>query len=88
MIKVFSKAGCPQCDQAKALLKQHGYSYEEVRIDEDNNAREFLISAGHRSVPQLYVGNELLVEGGFQGLRNMTTKQIALRIREINEHQY
>lgn len=85
MIKVFSKDGCPYCDQAKALLKRHGYDFEEVRIDLDNDARNFVIEQGHRTVPQLYVGNTLLVEGGYQGLSKMTTKQIALRIREINE---
>ena len=83
---MFSKAGCPQCDQAKALLKRHGYDYEEVRIDEDDTARNFLIGEAHRAVPQLYVGDTLLVEGGIRGLAGMTTKQIALRIREINEH--
>lgn len=85
MIKVFCKAGCPQCDQAKALLKKHGYSFEEVRIDLDDDARNFLINEGHRSVPQIYVEDKLLVEGGLQGLSGMTTKQIAVKIREIDE---
>ena len=83
MIKVFSKEGCPQCDKAKAILTRHGYEYEEVRIDLDEDARNFLVNSGHRSVPQLYVDDTLLVEGGFEGLKDMTTKQIALRIREI-----
>lgn len=86
MIKVFSKEGCPYCEQAKALLERHGYEYEEVRIDLDDDARNFVIGQGHRTVPQLYVGETLLVEGGYQGLAGMTTKQIALRIREINEN--
>lgn len=83
MIKVFSKEGCPYCEDAKALLSRHGYEYEEVRIDLDEDARTFLVNAGHRTVPQLYVNETLLVEGGFDGLKDMTTKQIALRIREI-----
>lgn len=85
MIKVFSKEGCPYCDMAKALLKKHGYEYEEVRIDLDQSAKEFLVSKGHRTVPQLYVNETILVEGGYDGLSKLTTKQIALRIREINE---
>ena len=84
MIKVYCKAGCPQCDFAKVALKRHGYKYAEVRIDEDDTARSFLIESGHRSVPKIYVNDNLLVEGGFAGLDKMTTKQIALRIREIN----
>jgi glutaredoxin 3 len=84
MIKVYSKENCPQCVKAKTLLKRHGYSFEEVRIDEDDAARNFLLAEGHRSVPQLYVDEMLLVEGGFAAFERMTTKQIALRIREIN----
>ena len=84
MIKIFSKAGCPYCEYAKVALKQHGYTYDEIRIDEDAAAKEFVLGEGHKSVPQLYVGDTLLVEGGFQGLNKMTTKEIAIRIREIN----
>jgi len=84
MIKVFSKEGCPQCDRAKALLTRHGFIYDEVRIDENEEAREFVISEGHRSVPQLYVNESLLVEGGFTGLKELTIKQIQQRINEIN----
>lgn len=84
MIKVYSKAGCPQCDVAKAWLTQHGYTYEEVRIDEDDTAKEFLLGEGHRSVPQMYLDKQLLIEGGAPALKQMTTKQLALRIREVN----
>lgn len=84
MIKIFSKEGCPHCDIAKTILSQHGYTYEEVRIDVDAEAREFITGKGHKTVPQIYVGETLLVEGGAAGLKKMTTKQIALRIREIH----
>jgi len=84
MIKIYSKAGCPQCDVAKALLAKHGYTYEEIRIDEDDTARDFLLEEGHRSVPQMYIGEQLLIIGGAPALKQMTTKQLALRIREIN----
>jgi len=84
MIKVFSKAGCPHCDIAKAVLKRHGYKYEEIRIDEDEDAKEFVLGKGHRTVPQIYLDNKLLVEGGASGLKKLTTKQLAIRIREVN----
>ena len=64
---------------------KHGYTYEEVRVDLDPEARQFLIDNGHRTVPQIYVGDTILVEGGYDGLSKLTTKQIALKIREINE---
>jgi glutaredoxin 3 len=68
MITIYSKAHCPFCDKAKALLKLKGVEYTEVRIDEDDQAREFILEQGHRTVPQIYRDGKLLVEGGFQGL--------------------
>jgi glutaredoxin len=43
-------------------------TFEEVKIDEDNAARDFVLAAGHRTVPQIYKDGKLLVEGGYQGL--------------------
>jgi glutaredoxin 3 len=68
MITVYSKAHCPFCDKAKALLKLKGIDYTEIRIDEDEDARNFIVGQGHRTVPQIYRNGELLVEGGYQGL--------------------
>jgi len=68
MITVYSKNNCPYCVQAKKLLDSKGVTYQEIKIDEDPAAREFIVSEGHRTVPQIYQDNTLLVEGGFQGL--------------------
>jgi glutaredoxin 3 len=69
MITVYSKNNCPFCDQAKNLLKLKGIDYSEIKIDENAVAREFVLSKGHRTVPQIYKDGLLLVEGGFQGLQ-------------------
>jgi len=68
MITVYSKNNCPFCVKAKNLLTIRGVDFEEVKIDEDPEARDFVLSEGHRSVPQIYRDGKLLVEGGFQGL--------------------
>lgn len=68
-LTVYSKTNCPQCDQAKHLLKTLELPFEEVKIDTDLTAREFLLQEGHRSVPQIYQGNSLFVQNGFQGLK-------------------
>ena len=68
MITVYSKNNCPFCVQAKNLLKLKGFEYEEIKIDEVPEAREFVLAEGHRTVPQIYQDGKLLVEGGFQGL--------------------
>ena len=69
MITVYSKNNCPFCVQAKSLLQLKGVEFEEVKIDETPEAREFVLAEGHRTVPQIYKDGKLLVEGGFQGLK-------------------
>lgn len=68
MITVYSKNNCPFCVKAKNLLTIKGVDFEEVKIDENPEARDFVLGEGHRSVPQIYHDGKLLVEGGFQGL--------------------
>jgi glutaredoxin 3 len=68
VITVYSKNNCPFCVQAKNLLKLKGVEFQEVKIDEDTDAREFVLAEGHRTVPQIYKDGKLLVEGGYQGL--------------------
>jgi glutaredoxin 3 len=68
MLTVYSKNNCPFCDKAKYLLETKGIAYEEVKIDETPEAREFVMSEGHRTVPQIYKDGKLLVEGGYMGL--------------------
>lgn len=72
MITVYSKNNCPFCVQAKNLLQLKGIEFEEVKIDESTEAREFVLGEGHRTVPQIYKDGKLLVEGGFQGLKKQT----------------
>jgi glutaredoxin len=69
VITVYSKNNCPFCTQAKNLLTRKGVQFEEINIDLDTDAKRFIISEGHRTVPQIYQDGRVLVEGGFQGLR-------------------
>jgi len=69
MITVYSKNNCPFCVQAKSLLQLKGIEFDEIKIDESTEAREFVLGEGHRTVPQIYRDGKLLVEGGFQGLK-------------------
>ena len=68
MITIYSKNNCTFCDKAKGLLKLKGVTFEEIKIDESSEAREFVIGEGHRTVPQIYQDGKLLIEGGYQGL--------------------
>ena len=84
MLTVYSKNNCPFCDQAKHLLKTHGFKFEEIKIDENPEARDWLVAQGHRTAPQIYLGETLFVEGGFQGLNRMSPDQIQERIGALS----
>lgn len=80
MLTVYSKNNCSYCEQAKYLLTTKGIEFEEVKIDENPNARDFLINQGHRTAPQIYLGDTLFVEGGFQGLSRLTDDEIQQKL--------
>ncbi len=67
MITVYSKNNCPFCDRAKALLESKGIEFKTVMMEENPDAREFLMDQGLRSVPQIFKDGVLL-PGGYQGL--------------------
>jgi glutaredoxin len=65
---VWSKYHCPFCDQAKALLKQRGISFQEKKIG-DGYSKEELLEAvpTARTVPQIFIDDQLI--GGFTELK-------------------
>ena len=84
MLTVYSKNYCPFCDKAKHLLKTKNIAYKEIKIDEDQEAREWLIAQGHRTAPQIYKGEELFVEGGYQGLAKLSDEELFNKLGDSN----
>jgi glutaredoxin 3 len=80
MLTVYSKTVCPYCVQAKNFLKSKNIPFEEINIEEQPEAREFIMTAGHRTVPQIYHNGELFVEGGWQGLSKLSVDEIKSRL--------
>ena len=68
---------------AKQYLEKNGFEYEEIRVDTNPEAREFLINEGHRTMPQIYHNGKLLVEGGGQALVRMDPKKVKELIGEV-----
>ncbi len=83
MLTVYSKNNCPFCVQAKNLLKSKKIEFNEIKIDEDIEAKEFILEQGHRTVPQIYLNGKLFVEGGFQGLSKLTEDQLKEKLNVI-----
>ena len=61
---------------AKNLLKKKEIAFEEVNVEHDEDSKMFLISQGHRTMPQIYDGDELFVEGGYTGLMEKLDNQV------------
>lgn len=55
--------------QAKDLLNANNIEFKEVNIEENADAKDFVLTEGHRAVPQIYEGNTLYCKG-FAGLVN------------------
>ena len=67
-VTVYTSNYCPYCERAKALLKQRGVPYREIRVSDDDDAewaRLYRIS-GMRTMPQIFVGDKLV--GGYNEL--------------------
>lgn len=65
-IQVYTKNMCGYCTQAKNYLTNKGIEFETINIEENPEAREFVINEGHKTMPQVYIdGNSI---GGYQQL--------------------
>ncbi len=64
----------------------HDIEYETLNIQEDNKARDFFIKTGYRTVPQMFVGDRLLCEGGSDGLVRMTKEDIQKKVLELSKN--
>lgn len=69
---------------AKGLLKNNDIAFEEINIEEDTAARDFVINEGHRTMPQIYRDGKLFVSGGFQGLQGMGVTAIKEQLEGID----
>jgi alkyl hydroperoxide reductase subunit F len=69
-IEVYSKAWCPYCAKAKALLTSKGLTYRELDVTNDAAVQEEMLQrSGMRSVPQIFIDGEPI--GGYDGLATM-----------------
>lgn len=58
-IEIYTKATCPYCHRAKALLNSKGASFDEIAIDGDAYKREKMIArSGRSTVPQIFIDGQ------------------------------
>ncbi|MBV8765870.1 MAG: glutaredoxin 3 [Hyphomicrobiales bacterium] len=57
-VTIYTRAWCPYCHDAKALLTRKGIDFTEIEIDKQPERRAEMLerSGGQRTVPQVFVG--------------------------------
>jgi mycoredoxin len=59
MVTMYSTTWCGYCKRLKRLLDREGIAYDEVNIEEDESAAEFVmgVNGGNRTVPTVLFPN-------------------------------
>ncbi len=57
-VVIYTKATCPYCHAAKALLAKKGVAFEEIGVDGDRAAQAAMAmkADGRSTVPQIFIG--------------------------------
>jgi glutaredoxin 3 len=58
-VDIYTKATCPYCMRAKALLSQKGVQFNEIKIDVHPEKRDEMIkrAKGGYTVPQIFIND-------------------------------
>ena len=59
-VTVFSRAGCPHCARAKALLRDAGIDFEALELNNEYSDRTLRAVSGAKTVPQVFVNGQLI----------------------------
>lgn len=68
-VAVISRAGCPHCQRAKALLSERQIRFNEIVVGRDIDQVAMRGLTGSTSVPQVFIGGKLI--GGADALTEM-----------------
>lgn len=61
MIKIYSTAFCTNCKILKSYLKTKEVAFEEIDVDIDKDAADYLIDQGIYTLPVIQNGDEIIV---------------------------
>ena len=66
MYKVYGTKICLYCDKAENLLKTKDLPFEKIYIDEDDDAKDYIVKQGFKTVPQIWLDDNWI--GGYDDL--------------------
>lgn len=56
-VTIYTRAFCPYCERAKALLTRKGVAFEEIDAGMDSGLRRQMVErSGRNTFPQVFVG--------------------------------
>lgn len=63
-LTLYTTSWCSDCVKFKKLLARLNITYKEIDVDENQDAREYMVSkAGEFSIPQLELDGRIMVRG-------------------------
>ena len=80
MITLYSKPSCPYCDKAEEWFNLYTIPYQKVDVTQDRTALKKMKDAGHRTVPQIYHNDFLIVTGGYAGLTETNPEKLRAKL--------
>ena len=72
MYKVYGTRICLYCDKAENLLKTKDLPFEKIYIDEDDDAKDYIVKQGFKTVPQIWLDDDWI--GGYDDLVKFLNK--------------
>jgi glutaredoxin 3 len=69
VITIYTTSNCPFCHAAKDLLKNKGVSFKEIDVSDDDDFDALVERTGWKTVPQIFIGNEMI--GGYRELTGL-----------------
>ena len=72
MYKVYGTRICLYCDKAEHLLKTKDLPFEKIYIDEDDDAKSYIVEQGFKTVPQIWLDDKWI--GGYDDLVRFLNK--------------
>ena len=61
-VKIYTTNHCPWCQKAKEFLKSHNVEFQDINVQENQEAaREMIEKSGQMGVPVLDINGEIIV---------------------------
>jgi len=62
MIKIYTTTHCPFCKLAKEFLTSHGFTFEEINVEENEAGFEEMVQkSGQYGVPVIDINGEIVI---------------------------